>query len=144
MTTPDISELSRVDRAKLAVQQLTNTEFKSFRTWVALDEANRREREDAAAAGQVALYRQMREAGILPTPDPEDAWAAPDGLVRVWLPGDRTTHGGRRWQSVHDGLNDEEPGTGDKWTDITPPEPEPESDLVAQETAPTTGQEAQQ
>ena len=123
MTTPEF-ELSRVERAHLATQALTPEEFKAFRTWVALDEAQRREREQAASAGQVDLFRQMREAGMMTAPTPETPWVAPDGLRVVYLEGDQVTHGSRVWQSADPGLNQDEPGTTDSWWDITPPEPD--------------------
>ena len=126
MTTAE-AEMSRVERAHLATQALTEGEFKAFRTWVALDEAQRREREAAASAGQVDLVRQMRDAGMMTAPTADTPWTVPDGLRIVWLEGDQVTHGSRVWQSADPGLNQDEPGTSDTWWDITPPEQEPDT-----------------
>lgn len=129
MTMPDpTSQLSREDRARACVQALTAEEFKRHRTWVALEEPRRRDQIE----GQVGMYRQMRESGVFPTPSPEGEWQAPDGVARVYLPGDQVAHGGRVWESIYHGLNEEQPGEGLGWEDITPPqEPEGEDEPIA-------------
>ena len=119
-----------VEIAQTAARQLTGKEHQRFRSWVYLDETQRRESEAAKHAGQAELIHQLREAGTIDAPVAEaespagfTAWTSPGTDVTAMpLRGDRYAHNERVWESLVD-FNSWEPGaegTWSVWTDITP------------------------
>lgn len=125
-----------VEIAQTAARQLTDKEHQRFRSWVYLEETQRRESEAAKHAGQAELIHQLRESGRVDAPVTEaespagfTAWASPGTDVTVMpLRGDRYAHGGKVWESLVD-FNSWEPGLPENhaaWRDVTdqlfPPE----------------------
>lgn len=117
-----MSELSRVEYARQAVQRLSDEEFAEHRSWCALDEEKRRERNQGAARQELATVQALRQASIASIPDESTEWSVPDGIRVAWIPGDVCTHEGRVWRQVGQWPTGQEPGQSEMWEDITPQE----------------------
>lgn len=126
-----------METLKQQVQALSMEEWGEFFGWVVGDEKARREAMPAVEQAEDALITQLRDAGTIPTPatstTAEDGtvaetapWVDPKGdPTKSYRRGDLVHHQGQDWESVHPGLNEEEPGKGKKWALYEPPTPEP-------------------
>lgn len=106
-----MTEQTRIEKVREAVQNLTDSEFEQHRTWCAIEEKDRRTK----AQGERGVYILMREMGGGTVPD---VWEPAKPPHLVWLPNDVASHEGVRYVNVlpiEEGLNVGVPGVSEWW-----------------------------
>lgn len=131
-----------MDKLKEQVQDLTEDEWIDFLDWVVREEKDRREAAPAVSEGQAEIIRDLREQGTITDPAPEGEvapWRDPGtDHSRMYLLGDRVSHGGKVWTSRVNGLNSWEPGAPGVYSNVWEADPDPEPDPAPE--TPTEGE----
>lgn len=119
-----------MDKIKEQVQALTEDEWTDFLDWVVREEKGRREAAPAVSEGQAEIIADLRDKGVVADPAPEGEvapWQDPGtDHSRMYLLGDRVSHGVKVWTSRVNGLNSWEPGAPGVYSNVWEADPEPD------------------
>lgn len=134
-----------MDKIKEQVQALDAEDWRELLDWVVGVEKPRRDASPAVSEGQGEIIRDLREQGTITDPAPEGEvapWRDPGtDHSRMYLLGDRVSHGGRVWTSRVNGLNSWEPGAPGVYSNVweaDPEDPAPETPSEGENTGTDT------